>query len=121
MAAVVTGILFLATMFLAPLVALVPYEAAAPALVVVGVLMLASVRQIDFDDLAISIPAFLTIVLMPFTYSIAVGIGAGLMTHALLMAVTGRAREVHVLLWVTAVLFAIFFAVAPIGRLLGIE
>ncbi|CAN5171628.1 NCS2 family permease [soil metagenome] len=121
LAAVVTGMLFLLTMFLAPLVALVPYEAAAPALVVVGVLMLGSVAQIDFDDLAIAIPAFLTIVLMPFTYSIAVGIGAGLVTHALLMAVTGRARQVHALLWVVAGLFVLFFAVAPISRLLGIE
>ncbi|MGI9018094.1 MAG: NCS2 family permease [Euzebya sp.] len=118
LAAVVTGVLFLLTMFLAPLVSLVPYEAAAPALVVVGVLMLGAVRQIDWDDLAISIPAFLTIVLMPFTYSIAVGIGAGLVTHALLMGVTGRARAIHPLLWVVAGMFVIFFAVAPITRLL---
>lgn len=121
LAAVVTGLLFLATTFLSPLVSLVPYEAAAPALVLVGVLMLASVAQIDFADPAIGIPAFLTIVLMPFTYSIAVGIGAGLVTHALLMAVTGRARQVHALLWLVAGLFVLFFAVAPISRLLGIE
>lgn len=121
LAAVTTGVLFLAATFLSPLVALVPYEAAAPALVVVGVLMLGAVTDIDFDDLAIAIPAFLTIVLMPFTYSIAVGIGAGLLSHVILMVATGRAKDVHGLLYGVAGLFVIFFANAPISRMLGIE
>jgi adenine/guanine/hypoxanthine permease len=119
LAAVVTGGLFLLTTFLAPLVSLVPYEAAAPALVVVGVLMIGSVSRIPWDDPALAVPAFLTIVLMPFTYSIAVGIGAGVVVHAVLMAATGRAREVHPLLWAVAALFVVFFAVAPISRALG--
>ncbi len=121
LAAEVTGVLFRLTTFLSPLVSLVPYEAAAPALVLVGVLMLGAVREIDFTDLTVAVPAFLTIVLMPFTYSIAVGIGAGVITWALLKAVTGRLREVHPLLWVVAALFVVFFAVAPISRLLGLE
>lgn len=120
LAAVVTGVLFLLTTFLAPLVGMVPYEAAAPALVVVGVLMMAAVTRIDWHDIAVAIPAFLTIVLMPFTYSIAVGIGAGVVTHVLLSAVTGRTRTIHPLLWVVAALFVVFFAIAPLGRLLGI-
>ena len=77
LASVVTGICFLLTTFLAPLVAVIPYEAATPALIIVGFLMMTQVKGIDWDDLGIAVPAFLTIVLMPFTYSITVGIGAG--------------------------------------------
>ncbi|MEO7061906.1 MAG: NCS2 family permease, partial [Lapillicoccus sp.] len=77
LASVVTGVLFLLATFLSPVVAVVPYEAATPALVVVGFLMMQQVKGIDWDDLEIAIPAFLTIVLMPFSYSITVGIGAG--------------------------------------------
>ena len=120
LAPVVTGVLFLLTTFLAPLVAVVPYEAAAPALVVVGVLMMRAVTDVDWSDLTIAIPAFLTIVLMPFTYSIAVGIGAGVVSWVLLMAVTGRSREVHGLLWGVAALFVVFFAVDPLRTALGL-
>ena len=77
LASVVTGVLFLLTTFLAPLVAIIPYEAATPALVIVGFLMMTQIKGIDWDDLGIAIPAFLTIILMPFTYNISVGIGAG--------------------------------------------
>ena len=79
-ASLVTGVLFLLAMFLAPLVVIVPFEAASTALVVVGFLMMTAVRTIDWSDYEIAIPAFLTIVLMPFTYSISNGIGAGLIT-----------------------------------------
>ncbi len=81
LASVVTGVLFLLSIFLAPLVAIIPSEAAVPALVLVGFLMMQQVRGIDWDDLEIAIPAFLTIVLMPFTYSITVGIGAGFLAY----------------------------------------
>ena len=74
----VTGALFLVSILLAPLVDIIPSEAAVPALVLVGFLMMQQVRGINWEDLEIAIPAFLTIVLMPFTYSITVGIGAGL-------------------------------------------
>ena len=84
LASVVTGVLFLLAMFLAPLVAVVPYEAATPALVVVGFLMMTQVKGIDWDDYEIAIPAFLTIVLMPFTYSITAGIGAGFISYVVI-------------------------------------
>ena len=118
LASIVTGVCFLLATFLAPLVSIVPYEAATPALVLVGFLMMVQVRAIDWDDVEIAIPAFLTIVLMPFTYSIAVGIGAGFMTYVLIKVVRGKAAEVHPLLWAVAVLFVIYFAIDPIEQLL---
>ncbi|MDH2430400.1 NCS2 family permease [Sphaerisporangium sp. TRM90804] len=120
-ASVVTGILFLLAVFLSPLVDVVPYEAAAPALVVVGFLMMTAIRDIDFTDYEIAIPAFLTIVLMPFTYSISNGIGAGFITYVLIKAIKGKTREVHPLLWVVTALFVIYFAIGPIKILLGLS
>ena len=120
MASVVTGLLFLGALLLTPLVTIVPFEAASPALVIVGFLLLTQIRNIDFDDYAIAIPAFLTIVLMPFTYSITAGIGAGFVAYALLKAVRGKAAEVHALLWVVAALFVVYFAIDPIKGLLGV-
>ncbi len=114
LANVVTGLLFIAAMFLTPLYQAVPVEAAAPALVVVGVLMMAQIREIDFTDFTIALPAFLTIVVMPFTYSIANGIGAGFISYVLLRAATGKARGTHPLLWVVAALFVVYFAIGPI-------
>jgi adenine/guanine/hypoxanthine permease len=121
LASVVTGLLFVAAMFLTPLVAVVPSEAAAPALVVVGALMLTQVRNLVLDDLSLAIPAFLTIVLMPFTYSITVGIGAGVISYVLLRSVKGLAREIHPLMWVVAIAFAIYFAIEPIKQVLGVN
>jgi AGZA family xanthine/uracil permease-like MFS transporter len=120
LASVVTGALFLLATFLAPVVAIIPYEAATPALVVVGFLMMVQVRGIVWDDLEIAIPAFLTIILMPFTYSITVGIGAGFVSYVLLKAVRGHRREVHPLLWVVALLFVLYFAISPLKELLGV-
>jgi AGZA family xanthine/uracil permease-like MFS transporter len=111
LATVVTGLLFLAAMFLTPLYTVIPIEAAAPALVVVGALMVAQVRDIDFTDFTVALPAFLTIVVMPFTFSIANGIGAGFISWVLLHVVTGRARRMHPLMWVVAAAFAVYFAV----------
>ncbi|MCW2608227.1 MAG: Xanthine/uracil/vitamin permease [Frankiales bacterium] len=118
LASVVTGVLFLLALFFTPLVEVVPFEAASPALVVVGFLLITQVRNIDFDDYVIAIPAFLTIVVMPFTYSITNGIGAGFVSYALLMATSGQARKVHPLLWVVAVLFVVYFAIDPIQEVL---
>ncbi|TDO49100.1 AGZA family xanthine/uracil permease-like MFS transporter [Kribbella sp. VKM Ac-2527] len=115
LASVVTGICFLISMVVAPLVTLVPYEAATPALVVVGFLMMAQVKGIDFDDLEVAIPAFLTIILMPFTYSISAGIGAGFVSYAVLKVVRGKARQVHPLMWVVAALFVVYFAIGPLS------
>ncbi|MEU5695744.1 NCS2 family permease [Actinosynnema sp. NPDC020468] len=119
LANVVTGLLFLAAMFLTPLYQVVPVEAAAPALVVVGALMIVQVREIDFTDFSIGLPAFLTIVVMPFTYSIANGIGAGFVSYVVLRALTGRARGVHPLMWVVAAAFVVYFAIGPIRALFG--
>jgi AGZA family xanthine/uracil permease-like MFS transporter len=113
----VTGALFLLAMFLAPLVTIVPFEAASTALVVVGFLMMTAVRSIDWSDYEIAIPAFLTIVLMPFTYSISNGIGAGVLSYVFLKTAGGRGRQVHPLLYVVAVMFLLYFARGPLEAL----
>ncbi len=120
LASIVTGVLFLLATFLAPLVSIVPYEAATPALIVVGFLMMQQVTGIAWDDLEIAIPAFLTIVLMPFTYSITAGIGAGFVTYVLIKVARRRAGQVHVLMWITAALFVLYFAIDPIRDALGV-
>jgi AGZA family xanthine/uracil permease-like MFS transporter len=119
LASVVTGVMFLLTTFLAPLVAVIPYEAATPALVIVGFLMMTQIKNIDWDDIGIALPAFLTIILMPFTYNISVGIGVGFVTHVIIRAVQGRAKEVHPLLWVVSGLFVIYFLQSPINIWVG--
>ncbi len=93
LASVVTGLLFLLATIFAPLVVVIPNEAAVPALVLVGFLMMQQVKNIDWDDVEIAIPAFLTIALMPFTYSISVGIGAGFIAYVLVKAVRGKAGQ----------------------------
>ena len=118
---VVTGIAFLLATFLAPLAEFVPYEAATPALVVVGFLMMQQVTEINWRDLGIAVPAFLTIVLMPFAYSITVGIGAGFIAYVILQAARkGGARKVHWLMWVVAGLFVVYFTLGPIQDALGV-
>ena len=119
LASVVTGICFLLTTFLAPLVAIIPYEAATPALVVVGFLMMTGIKGIDWNDLGIAIPGFLTIILMPFTYNITVGIGAGFVTHVVIRLFQGRSKEVHPLLWIVSGLFMIYFLSSPINTWIG--
>ena len=121
LASIVTGVLFLLSTVFAPLVAIIPYEAATPALVVVGFLMMTGVRSIEWDDIEIALPAFLTIILMPFAFSITVGIGAGFVSYVVLKAVRGKAGQVHPLLWVVAALFALYFAINPIEQLLGVK
>ncbi|NDB17845.1 MAG: NCS2 family permease [Actinobacteria bacterium] len=110
LASVVTGGLFLLATFIAPLVGVIPHEAATPALVVVGFLMLTQIKKIDFSDYSIGIPAFLTMVMMPFTYSIANGIGAGFISWVAIKAATGRSKEIKPLMWVVALAFVVFFA-----------
>src|SRR4051794_36968843 len=110
----VTGGLFLVAMFLTPLVQVVPFEAASTALVVVGFLMMMEVRQIDWTDYTIAVPAFLAITLMPFTYSISNGIGAGIISYVILKVATGRAKEVHPILYGVAVLFVLYFFRGPL-------
>ncbi len=119
LASIVTGALFLLTTFLSPLVAVIPYEAATPALVIVGFLMMSQIKDLDWADLGIAIPAFLTMILMPFTYSISVGIGAGFISHVLVRVVQGRAKEVHALLYGVTALFVIYFLQSPISIWIG--
>ena len=115
----VTGGLFGLALFLTPLLTIVPLQAAAPALVAVGFLMMTQVKHIDWDRYDIAIPAFLTIAVMPFTYSITNGIGAGFLAYVVIKLVLGKAKEIHWLLWGTAALFLVYFAIDPIEQLLG--
>ncbi|MBI4901801.1 MAG: NCS2 family permease [Actinobacteria bacterium] len=120
LASVVTGIGFLVALLLAPLVNLVPSEAAAPVLVLVGFLMMQQVAELDWRDLEESIPAYATMVLMPFTYSITNGIGAGFLLFAIIKLVRGKAKQVHPLMWVIAVLFFLYFAQGVILHWMGL-
>ncbi|CCH86291.1 Xanthine/uracil/vitamin C permease [Modestobacter italicus] len=118
LASVVTGALFLVATFFTPLVQVVPSEAAAPVLVIVGAMMISQIRDLEWGDMSLVIPAFLTIALMPFTYSITNGIGAGVVSYVVLRVATGRGREVHPLMWVVAAVFVVYFALDPIQQLL---
>ncbi|MCL8010843.1 NCS2 family permease [Streptomyces sp. AS02] len=117
----ITGGLFGLALFLTPLLTIVPLQAAAPALVAVGFLMMTQVKHIDWDKYEIAIPAFLTIAVMPFTYSITNGIGAGFVAYVVIKAVLGKAKEIHWLMWGTSVLFLVYFAINPIEQVLGVK
>lgn len=119
LASIVTGLLFLAAMFLTPLTSVVPLEVAAAALVVVGTLMVAQIRELTWDDFSKSLPVFLTIIVMPMTYSIANGIGVGFVSWVLIRTFTGRAKEISPLLWIVAAGFVLFFARGPLEALIG--
>ena len=121
LASVVTGCLFFLSMFIAPLVSMVPYEAATPALVIVGFLMMTQVAEIDWTDLEIAIPSFLTIAMMPFSYSITNGIGAGFLSYVVLAVARGKVKQIHPLMWLTAVLFLVYFTLSPIKAILGVS
>lgn len=115
----VTGGLFLLAMFFTPLTQIVPTEVAAAALVVVGAMMMTQIKSIDLADFGVALPVFLTVTVMPLSYSIANGIGAGFVSWVLVRALSGKAREIHWLLWVVAAGFVIYFARGPIEALLG--
>lgn len=102
---VVVGILFLLSIFLAPIAGIVPAAATAPALIVVGVLMMGSVGKIEWGNLEVAIPAFFTIAIMPFAYSISDGIGFGFISYVLVKLVMRKWREVHWLMWIISALF----------------
>jgi adenine/guanine/hypoxanthine permease len=107
--AVVVGLLFLLAMFFSPLAAVVPPQATAPALVLVGYFMMVLVKDISWSDPGIGVPALLTIVMMPFTYSITNGVGAGFLSYVVIAVLRGRWRDVHPLMYVTAAIFAWYF------------
>ncbi|MCR2810501.1 MULTISPECIES: NCS2 family permease [unclassified Microbacterium] len=116
---VVTGLLFLVAMFFTPLASIVPTEVAAAALVIVGAMMMAQIKDIDFSDFSILLPVFLSVTVMPLTYSIANGIGAGFISWVLVRSLAGKAREISPLLWVVAAGFALYFARGPVEMLLA--
>ncbi|MCP2031880.1 AGZA family xanthine/uracil permease-like MFS transporter [Okibacterium sp. HSC-33S16] len=117
LANIVTGVLFLLAMFLTPLTSIVPSEVASAALVLVGAMMMAQIKDIVWTDFSVSFPVFVTIAVMPFTFSIANGIGAGFIAWVVLRAFSGKAREISPLLWVVALGFLVFFARGPIEAL----
>ena len=119
LASIVTGLAFLLATFLAPVVEIVPSEAATPVLVVVGFLMMTQVPGIDWTRLEVAVPAFLTIVLMPFTYSITAGMGAGFIAYVVIHVAIGKVKKVHPLMWVTAVLFILYFLRGPLQTMFG--
>lgn len=109
LSAFTTGVLFFVAMFLSPIAALIPSCATASALVYVGVLMMGCVTDIDWKDVSIAVPAFLTIAFMAFTYNISYGIAFGLISHVFIQIFTGKAKEVKAFTWVIAILFGLMF------------
>ena len=107
--AVVVGALFLLSLFLSPLAGVIPPEATAPVLVIVGYFMMTLVREIEWADPAIGIPALLTMIVMPFTFSITNGVGAGFLAYTVINLLRGRWRDVHPLMFVVAGVFAWYF------------
>jgi AGZA family xanthine/uracil permease-like MFS transporter len=107
---IVTGVLFLAAVFLSPLAGIVPAQATAPALVLVGYLMFTLISDINVRDMEDGIPALLTMILMPLTYDITVGIGAGFISWVAIKVFKGKMGEVHPLMWLVAAAFVVYFA-----------
>lgn len=116
LASVVTGALFSVALFLTPLATMVPSQAATPALLAVGFLILAgSIRDIDWSDYTLAVPAFLAMVMMPFTYSITNGIGIGFIAFSVLRLAVGRGREVPVAMYVVSAVFVFYYAMPALG------
>jgi adenine/guanine/hypoxanthine permease len=116
LASVVSGLLFTVALFLTPLATMVPSQAATPALIAVGFLILAgNVRDVDWSDLTLAIPAFLAMLMMPLTYSITNGIGIGCIAFALMRLAAGRGREVPVAMYVVSAVFVFYYAMPALG------
>ena len=111
----VTALMFLGAILFAPIVSIVPAAATAPALIFVGILMLGNIRDVDFSDMSNALPAFCTIVFMPFTYSIANGVAFGLITYCLMKLTTGRRQDVKVLTLAISVVFVVRYAFMTLG------
>lgn len=116
---VVTGVLFLAAMWLSPLASVIPAQATAPALVMVGFYMMAVAREIPWDDYAEAVPAFVTMLVMPFTWSITNGIGAGFVTFAAIKVLSGEGARVHWMVYAASLAFVVYFALPLVERALG--
>jgi adenine/guanine/hypoxanthine permease len=107
---VVTGLLFLVAIFLTPLVQIIPLQAAAPALVLVGYLMFTQIGEIDARDVSTGLPALLIMILMPLTFTITIGIGAGIVVWVVLQVIQQKWGEIHWLMWIVFVAFVLYFA-----------
>src|SRR5699024_2936832 len=107
--AVTTGLLFLLTLFVTPLIMIIPTEATAPALILVGLTMLASVKNINFQDTTESLPAFMTIVITIFTFNFGNGIAAGIIIYVVVKSLSGRYKEVHPGLYILLIPLVIYF------------
>ncbi|WP_396656617.1 NCS2 family permease [Microbacterium sp.] len=119
LANIVTGVVFLLAMFFTPLTSIVPTEVAGAALVIVGAMMMSQIKSIDLTDFRVLLPVFLTATVMPLTYSIANGIGAGFISWVAIHALSGRAKQVSPLLWIVAIGFVIFFMRGPIEAMIA--
>jgi AGZA family xanthine/uracil permease-like MFS transporter len=121
LSAVVTGLFFAACLFFTPVTQLVPAQVASAALVVIGSMMMSAAKHVDWSDRSVSIPVFLTVVLMPFTYSITAGVGAGVIAYTAIKTAQGKWREVGGFMWVLSLIFLIYFALHPIEQWLGVK
>ncbi|MFE2472623.1 NCS2 family permease [Streptomyces mirabilis] len=121
LSSVVTGLFFAACLFFTPLTAIVPGEVAAAALVVIGAMMMMNARHVDWADRATAIPVFLTVVVMPFTYSITAGVAAGVVSYVAIKIAQGKAREIGAFMWGLAAIFLVFFALNPIESWMGVH
>ncbi|HYN63712.1 MAG TPA: solute carrier family 23 protein, partial [Candidatus Limnocylindrales bacterium] len=117
--AVTTGVLFLLAIIISPIALIVPSAATAPALVLVGYLMFTLIKDIPVADVEEGLPALLTMILMPLTYDITVGIGAGFISWVIIKAVRGKMDQIHWLMWIVAVAFLVFFAQDWITSMIG--
>ncbi|HPU18223.1 MAG TPA: NCS2 family permease, partial [Bacillota bacterium] len=106
---IVTALLFVAAMFLSPIAALVPAAAYAAALIYVGILMISCVTKIEWDNPAVALPSFMTIVMMPFTYNISYGIAFGLMSFVAVKLFTGDVKKINISTWIITLLFTLMF------------
>ncbi|MEU8978202.1 NCS2 family permease [Streptomyces sp. NPDC048309] len=121
LSSVVTGLFFAACLFFTPLTAIVPGEVAAAALVVIGAMMMMNARHVDWADRATAIPVFLTVVIMPFTYSITAGVAAGVISYVAIKIAQGKAREIGAFMWGLTTIFLVYFALNPIESWMGVH
>ncbi|MCM1970482.1 MULTISPECIES: NCS2 family permease [unclassified Streptomyces] len=121
LASVVTGLFFALCLFFTPITQIVPGEVASAALVVIGAMMMQNARHVDWADSATSIPVFLTVVIMPFTYSITAGVAAGVISYVVIKLAQGKAREIGAFMWALTGIFLVFFALHPIEGWLGVS
>ncbi|MFF5923602.1 NCS2 family permease [Streptomyces flavochromogenes] len=121
LSSVVTGAFFAACLFFTPITAIVPAEVASAALVVIGAMMMQNAKHVDWSDRSVAIPVFLTVVLMPFTYTITTGVAAGVISYTVIKTAQGKAREVGAFMWGLTAIFIVFFAIHPIESWLNVS